>query len=115
MGGRYAPRLKRTLALVGGAATIVLVTQAASAANSPTFRDCSFPGGIDPDYVELLSGTPGPNGTVTVPASQTSIQVKASESSDPGDSSGHDTLKVTVNAPVRRRRRSPGRALAWSR
>jgi hypothetical protein len=92
-------RLKRGAALLGTAAAIVALTPAATAANSATYRDCSFTGGIDPDYVELLSGTPGPNGTVSVPASQTSIQVKASESSDPGDSSGHDTFKVTVSTP----------------
>ena len=70
------------------------------AANSPTFRDCSiFVEGFDPDYVQISGVTVTPQGTLTVPASQTSVQVKASESADPGDSLGHVTLNVVVAGP----------------
>jgi hypothetical protein len=81
------------------AGLVMLAVGTAGAANSPTYRDCSFVGGLDPDFVQLMGTTAGPNNTLTVPASQGQVQVKASESSDPGDSNGHDTLKVTVSAP----------------
>jgi hypothetical protein len=87
------------VAVLASAAAVTLLTQSATAANSPSYRDCAFAGGIDPDFVQLLGTTSGSNGTLTVPASQKSVQVKASESSDPGDSSGHDTLAITVSAP----------------
>lgn len=92
----------RTLAglgLAAGAAAAALTIGAASAANRATYRDCSFVGGLDPDFVQLSGATAGPGGTLTVPASQSQVQVLASESSDPGDSSGRDTLSVTVTAP----------------
>jgi len=67
------------------------------AANSPTFRDCSiFVEGFDPDYVQISGVTVTPQGTLTVLPSQTSVQVRASESSDPGDNLGHVTLSVAV-------------------
>jgi hypothetical protein len=73
---------------------------AVSAANSPTFRDCSlFVSGFDEDFVEISGVTLTPQGTLTVQPSQNSVQLEASESSDPGDSAGHVTLAVTVNAP----------------
>ena len=81
------------------AGVAVLLIGPASAANNPTYRDCSFVGGLDPDFVQLSGAAPGPNNTLTVPASSGQVQIKASESSDPGDSSGHDTFKVTVTAP----------------
>jgi hypothetical protein len=83
------------LGLVGAA----IPAGTASAANSPSFRDCSFIGGIDPDFVQLSGATPGSGGTLTVPQSQKSVTVLASESSDPGDNTGHDTFTVTVAAP----------------
>jgi hypothetical protein len=95
--------------LVG--ALVVLAAQAAGAANSPTHRDCAFSGGLDPDYVELLGVTADSHGGLTVPASQTSIQVKASESSDPGDSNGHDTLALSASAPGRATQMASGAAV----
>src|SRR5437588_7031173 len=95
--------MRRISTLVGLAAlavgTAALVVDPASAANSPTFRDCSFVGGLDPDFVQLSGASPGPQGSLTVSSTQTQVHVEASESADPGDSSGHDTLKVTVAAP----------------
>lgn len=88
---------KALIGLVLVAAAIPAGT--ASAANSPSFRDCSFIGGIDPDFVQLSGATLGSGGTLTVPQSQTSVTVLASESSDPGDNTGHDTFRVTVSAP----------------
>jgi hypothetical protein len=70
--------------------------QAAGAANSPTFRDCSFVGGLDPDFVLLSGASVGPGGTLTVTSSQRAVTVEASESSDPGDNLGHDTFTVTA-------------------
>jgi hypothetical protein len=84
---------------VGVAGWAVFAVAPAGAANSPTFRDCSFAGGLDPDFVQLSGATAGPNGTLMVSPSQSQVQIEASESSDPGDSNGADTLKVTVTAP----------------
>ena len=62
--------------------------------------DCSlFVEGFDPDFVQLSGVTVTPQGGLTVPPSQHSVTIEASESSDPGDSSGHVTLAVTVSAP----------------
>jgi hypothetical protein len=80
---------------IGGA---VAVVASAPAANSPAFRDCAFAGGVDPDFVQLLGATAGSNGALTVDSAKPA-QVKASESSDPGDGSGHDTLKISVSGP----------------
>jgi hypothetical protein len=88
-------RTRRLAGLIAFAA-LWLPAHAAGAANSPTFRDCSFLGGLDPDFVKLTGATPGPNGTLTVASSQSSVTIEASESSDPGDSAGHDTFSVTV-------------------
>lgn len=69
----------------------------AHAGNSPTFRDCSLLIGIDPDFVQLY-GAQLQNGVLTVPVSAPTVEVQASESSDPGDMSGHVTLHITVAA-----------------
>jgi len=70
-----------------------------SAANSPTFRDCSlFTPGVDPDFVQLSGVTVTPQNTLTVGPSQNHVQLEASESSDPGDSAGHVTLTATVSS-----------------
>jgi hypothetical protein len=82
--------------VVGAAA---LLPSTALASNRPEFRDCSFAAGLDPDFVQLSGATAGPEGALTVPSTQTSLTVTASESSDPGDSSGHDTLSVMVSSP----------------
>jgi hypothetical protein len=81
------------------AATALFAAPSASAANSPTFRDCSlFAAGVDPDFVQLSGVSMDAQGHLTMtPPAQAMLQ--ASESSDPGDSAGHVTLKVTVTAP----------------
>jgi hypothetical protein len=71
----------------------------AGAANSPTFRDCSFVLGIDPDFVQLSGAATGPGGALAVSSAQSSVAVEASESSDPFDNLGHVTLSVTVTGP----------------
>jgi hypothetical protein len=81
------------------AASACVAAPAALATNGPTFRDCSLVSGLDPDFVQLSGVTVGPEGTLTVPRSQTHVQLEASESSDPGDSLGHVTLNATVTAP----------------
>jgi hypothetical protein len=96
--------MRRIRILVGAAALAIGLASpaipAASAANSPTFRDCSlFVSGTDPDFVQLSGVTVTSEGTLTVPRSQKQVLIKASESSDPGDSEGHVTLGVSVTAP----------------
>lgn len=73
---------------------------AASAANSPTFRDCSaFLEGFDPDFVQLSGVKVSSSGGLSVMPRQNQVQLKASESSDPGDNLGQVALNVTVTAP----------------
>jgi hypothetical protein len=81
---------------MGGACVAV---PAASAANSPTFRDCSLVAGLDPDFVQLFGVTVGPQGSLSVPRGQSQVQLEASESSDPGDNLAHVTLTATVTTP----------------
>jgi hypothetical protein len=71
----------------------------ADAANSPTFRDCSLVGGIDPDFVQLTGVSVGPGGSLIVSRGQQQVGIEASESSDPGDNLGHVTLDVKVSSP----------------
>jgi hypothetical protein len=78
---------------------VSLAAPAARAANSATFRDCSFAAGFDPDFVQLSQVVVGPQGTLTVPPSQNQVRLEASESSNPGDSAGHVTLSSTVTSP----------------
>lgn len=73
-----------------------LAAAPAGAANTPTFRDCSFLAGIDPDFVRLTGVAAAPDGTLAVSSAQTSVTVEASESSDAFDNTGHVTLSVTV-------------------
>jgi hypothetical protein len=101
-------RTARTAALAGVLATAFAAMPSstpASAANSPTFRDCSLlVDGIDADFVQISGVTVTPQGNLTVPPSQKSVQILASESSDPGDQSQGLTITVTVSAarmPVR--------------
>jgi hypothetical protein len=68
----------------------------AGAANSPTFRDCSFIAGLDPDFVQLSGVGAGPGGPLAVGSAQRAVTVEASESSDPFDNLGHVALSVTV-------------------
>jgi hypothetical protein len=85
---------------VGALATGLALNGAVSAgaANTATFRDCALAGGVDPDFVVLSGVTVGPGGTLAVPAGQAQVTIEASESSDPGDNQGHDTLKVKVKS-----------------
>ena len=71
----------------------------ASAANTPTFRDCSLVGGLDPDFVELIGAKVTPEGTLTVSPKTTALTLKASESSDPKDNENHVTFSISVTAP----------------
>jgi hypothetical protein len=92
----------RTLMALGGLllGAASLPVSAASAANSPTFRDCSaFVEGFDPDFVQLSGVRVSPSGSLSVSPSQNQVQLKASESSDPGDNLGRVTLDLTVTAP----------------
>ena len=92
----------RALVVAGALAALAasLTIPAARAANSPTFRDCSaFVEGFDPDFVQLLGVTVTPQGTLTVRPSNNTVQLEASESSDPGDSAGQVTVTATVTAP----------------
>jgi len=94
-------RSLRLLAIAGllASAFAVVPSAPASAANSPTFRDCSlFAEGVDPDFVQISGVSVSPQGTLTVAASQNSVQLVASESSDPGDQSQHLTFSVTVTS-----------------
>lgn len=92
---------KLTVVLAGVLTGGVLLGSPAGvwAANQPAFRDCSFAAGLDPDFVQLSGAMAGSDGKLTVPATGQSVQITASESADPGDNSGHDTLSVTVSAP----------------
>jgi len=93
----------RRVRILAGVATLVvglIGAPVAGAANSPTFRDCSlFVPGFDPDFVELSGAAVGAGGSLTVPPGQRHVQLEASESSDPGDSSGHVTLSAAVTSP----------------
>ena len=85
-------------ALAAGTASLGVPT--ASAANGPTFRDCSLAGGLDPDFLQLFGATVAPQGALTVKPSQNQLSLEASESSDPGDNLGHVTLTATVTSPT---------------
>jgi hypothetical protein len=85
---------------VAVAATVVGVSAGpAKAANDPILRDCALPLGLDPDFVEITSVAVGPSGSLTVPLSNPRVVLIASESSDPGDSSGADTFHLVVSSP----------------
>lgn len=95
------------LAAVAAGASWLAVAPA-GAANSPTFRDCSFAGGADPDFVRLSEVTVAPNGTLTVPPGQMHVTIEASESSNPGDNLGHVKLKAKVSSPKVRMQKRMG-------
>jgi hypothetical protein len=91
-------RLAATAGLLASAAAVGPQAPA-SAANSPTLRDCSLLAeGVDPDFVQITGVTVSPQGTLTVPVSQNSVEVIASESSDPGDQSQQVAFSVTVSS-----------------
>ena len=94
-------RVRTLLSLAVLAALAVAVSVAvtgASAANSATFRDCSLAAGLDPDFVQLSGATADSQGHLTAKSNQ-KVKLEASESADPGDSSGHVTLTAKVTAP----------------
>jgi hypothetical protein len=70
-----------------------------TATNGPTFRDCSLLlNGVDPDFVQIFGVTVTPQGTLTVPATATSVGLEASESNVPADQTHHVTFSVKVGA-----------------
>jgi hypothetical protein len=96
--------MRRIGALLGvgalAAGGLSLAAPAAVAQNSQTFRDCSLlVQGFDPDFVQLFGVALSPQGALTVSPSQRQLQLEGSESSDPGDSAGHVTLKASISAP----------------
>jgi hypothetical protein len=91
-------RVQRALIWCGLAVAAALTPTAADAANAPNFRDCALIAGIDPDFVQLTGATVSGE-QLNVPQSATSVTLLASESSDPGDNSGHDTFRATVSSP----------------
>jgi len=93
-------RMSAIAAALAAGYLVIPASSPASAANSPTFRDCSLlVEGVDADFVQISGVTVTPSGGLTVPASQKAVTVVASESSDPGDQSQHLTFTVTVSAP----------------
>jgi hypothetical protein len=54
--------------------------------------------GVDPDFVQLY-GARLNTGGLTVPVTNATVQIQASESTDPGDNRGHVTLTVKATAP----------------
>ena len=96
LGGTMVRRVRTvaSLAMVAGLGLTVLTVPAARAADSPTFRDCSFVGGFDPDFVQLFNTSPD----ATVTPGQTSVRLLASESSDPGDSNGVVSFTASVTS-----------------
>ncbi|HKO29159.1 MAG TPA: hypothetical protein VJU80_17000 [Solirubrobacteraceae bacterium] len=78
-------------------AALWVPANAAGAANSPTFRDCSHVFGVDPDFIQLTGATLGSDGKLTVPSSQAVVTLKASESSIPGDNLNKVSFSVTVS------------------
>ncbi len=86
--------LSVSLAAAICAAGGTVLAPAARASDNPTFRDCSFVGGLDPDYVRLFDTT---NATVTV--GQHQVDLLASESTDPMDSSGSVSFIASISSP----------------
>jgi hypothetical protein len=104
-------RLHLWAGLVVFVAVAWLQAPLAGAANSPTFRDCAFLAGIDPDFVRLSGAAVRPDGTLAVSSAQPSVMVEASESSDAFDNLGHVTLSVTVTGTGGGQRTVSGMAL----
>jgi hypothetical protein len=122
------------VAAVATAATIALGVSIAGAANSPTMRDCSFAGGLDPDFVALKGVKVGNGGSLTVSSSRGHVKLIASESSDPGDmthgvsfkakvtshnlkpkkASGMGTGKVALSLPLAKRRTGRRYTISWN-
>ena len=74
--------MRRIGVLLGVGAVVVggisLTAPAATAQNSPTFRDCSiFAQGVDPDFVQLFGVSMSRQGTLTVAPSQKGLQLEA--------------------------------------
>jgi hypothetical protein len=85
-------------AVIAAAAVSLAATGTAQAANSPTTRDCSFSGGLDPDFVQISRVSV--NGSdLTVSRARKHVSLKASESSLPGDQMNGVTLHAKVKSP----------------
>lgn len=95
---RHRRRVAAILAagLTAATASLLVVVPGAGAANSPTFRDCSFSGGFDPDFVKLTGAKPGPNETLVARPKRKTLTVLASESPDAMDQTHMVSLNVTV-------------------
>jgi hypothetical protein len=94
-------RLFGSIVLVGAVALSVFGfsgTANAAVRNGPTTRDCSFAGGLDPDFVQLSGVDVTPGGQLVAIGS--SVQIIASESPERVDQMGHVKLAVTVTGPV---------------
>ena len=95
----YPQRVHGPLAVLV-CALVVLVAPTAQAANNAIFRDCALLiAPIDADFLHLSGVTVSSDGSLTVRPSQNSVELTASESFDPGDSSGHVTLSATITSP----------------
>src|SRR5437868_15461614 len=93
-------RMKRLVGLVVlGGAIVSCGDNNSPGRQAAEFRDCSLAAGVDPDFVELSGAIMTSDGNLAVPPSQNSLGLKASESSDPGDSAGHVTLTSTITSP----------------
>jgi hypothetical protein len=94
--------MSRTRLLLGLTATTALTlavtlvaAPVASAANTPTHRDCAFVGGFDPDYLDLSMVNVSSSGSLTAPGDQ--VKLFASEA--PGEGPSNDALSATVSSP----------------
>ncbi len=91
-------QIKRLLAasLVGSTAILLGLVASAEAANTPTYRDCSFAGGLDPDFVQLMGAKPKPNGVLVAPRTRKHVTVEASESPNYLDQMNRVSLEAAV-------------------
>ena len=91
--------------MIASALATLSLTPKCWADNSPILRDCSVGHpqpflAIDPDTVQLSGATlKVRNGVLSVLASQTELDLTASESGDPNDNLGSDQLFATVSTP----------------
>ena len=91
-------RPKRLLAasLLGSAVIALGFAASATAANSPTYRDCSFGGGLDPDFVQLTGAKPNANGLLVAPRTRKQVMLEASESPNALDQLNRVSLEAAV-------------------
>jgi hypothetical protein len=106
-------RIKRVLAasVAGSALTLVALAASATAANSPTYRDCSLSGGLDPDFVQLRGAKPNGTGLLVAPRRRKHVTLEASESPNQLDQLNHVSLVVAVYKEGRLRLTLTGTAM----